>query len=61
MKPSLHKNPESRAMGQNNEIARKIHEEFVGFRKTMEELRMLKQVAADLRNYRKMIELKRYD
>lgn len=39
----------------------KISEEFVNFRKTMEELYMLKRVASDLKNYRRMIKLKKYD
>jgi len=43
------------------DVVQKIHEEFTSFRNTMEELYMLKKVAADLRNYRKMIKLKKYD
>jgi len=43
------------------DVVQKIHEEFISFRNTMEELNMLKKVAADLRNYRKMIKLKKYD
>ena len=39
----------------------KIYEEFAKFEKTMEELRLLRSVAEDLKNYRKMIRLKRYD
>jgi hypothetical protein len=53
---------EIKAMDQKSaDVVRKIHEEFTSFRNTMEELYMLKRVAADLRNYRKMIELKKYD
>jgi hypothetical protein len=40
---------------------KKLHEEFVSFKNTMEELRLLKSIAADLKNYRKMIRLKKYD
>jgi hypothetical protein len=40
---------------------RKIHEEMAKFEKTMEELYLLKCVSQDLKNYRKMIRLKRYD
>jgi len=43
------------------DIVQKIHEEFNSFHNTMEELHMLKKIAADLRNYRKMIKLKKYD
>jgi len=39
----------------------RLREEFARFEKTMEELYLLKRVAADLKNYRKMIRLKRYD
>jgi len=48
-------------MDQKSAVVKKIHEEFTSFHNTMEELYMLKQVAADLRNYRKMIKLKKYD
>jgi len=39
----------------------KIYEEFAKFKRTMEELHLLKSVAEDLKNYRKMIKLKKYD
>jgi len=39
----------------------KLHKEFANFRNTMDELYLLKRVAADLKGYRRMIELKRYD
>ena len=45
----------------NNVIAQKLDEEFTDFQKTMEELYLLKRVAADLKSYRRMIHLKRYD
>jgi len=48
-------------MDQKTSVVQKIHEEFTSFRKTMEELYLLKQVASDLRNYKKMIKLKKYD
>jgi uncharacterized protein (UPF0335 family) len=48
-------------MEQTNTAVERIHEEFANFRKTMEELYMLKRVASDLKNYRKMIRLKKYD
>ena len=52
---------ETKAMDQNSAVVQKIQEELVSFHKTMEELYTLKKVAADLRNYRKMIKLKKYD
>ncbi|MEM2118895.1 MAG: hypothetical protein QW840_02095 [Candidatus Bathyarchaeia archaeon] len=39
----------------------KIREEFTKFEKTMEELYLLKRIAADLKSYRRMIKLKKYD
>jgi len=39
----------------------KVHEEIAKFEKTMEELRMLKCVSEDLKSYRKMIRIKKYD
>jgi hypothetical protein len=45
----------------NDLIPQKLHEEFIDFQKTMEELYLLKRVAADLKSYRRMIHLKRYD
>lgn len=58
---SAPQNPETKAMDQKSAVVKKIHEEFTSFRSTMEELYMLKKVAADLRSYRKMIKLKKYD
>jgi hypothetical protein len=48
-------------MDQKSAVVQKIHEEFVNFRRTMDELYLLKRVASDLRSYRKMIKLKKYD
>jgi len=48
-------------MSRADRSVQKIYEEFAKFEKTMEELRLLRCVAEDLRNYRKMIKLKRYD
>ncbi len=55
------KDPESTTMDQTTTTVQKITEEFVNFRKTMEELSMLKRVASDLKSYRRMIKLKKYD
>jgi hypothetical protein len=48
-------------MKNSNANTRKLDEEFTGFQKTMEELYLLKRVAVDLKSYRRMIHLKRYD
>jgi hypothetical protein len=42
-------------------LHREAHEEITKFEKTMEELNLLKDVSKDLKNYRKMIKLKKYD
>lgn len=48
-------------MTENRKTLQKIREEFLKFEKTMEELYLLKLIAEDLKNYRKMIKLKKYD
>lgn len=48
-------------MNEEERSVERIREEFVKFEKTVEELRLLKSVADDLRSFRKMIKLKRYD
>jgi len=48
-------------MKEDNATIEQIHSEFIDFQKTMEELYLLKRVSADLKSYRKMIHLKRYD
>lgn len=50
-----------KAVKENSVVLQKLHEEFTDFHKTMEELYLLKLVAADLKSYRRMIHLKRYD
>jgi hypothetical protein len=39
----------------------KIREEFAKFERTMEELHFLRLVAQDLRSFREMIKVKKYD
>lgn len=39
----------------------RLSEEFVRFERTVEELRFLKLVANDLKSFRKMIRLRKYD
>ena len=48
-------------MNENDTIVQKIHNEFTDFQRTMDELYLLKSVAADLKSYRRMIKLKKYD
>jgi hypothetical protein len=48
-------------VNKNTAIRQRVHEEITNFQKTMEELYLLKLVAADLRSFRKMLRLKRYD
>ena len=48
-------------MSENDRFLKKIREEFANFERTMEELRTLKQVAQDLKNFREMINVKKYD
>ncbi|MGQ9641082.1 MAG: hypothetical protein ACUVUF_03015 [Candidatus Bathycorpusculaceae bacterium] len=39
----------------------KIREEFAKFERIMEELYFLKRVAQDLKNFREMLKIKKYD
>ena len=48
-------------MAKEKTLHREVHEEMTKFEKTMEELRLLKRVSKDLKSYRKMIKLKKYD
>lgn len=48
-------------MTETDQYIKKISEEFTNFQKTMEELRLLKNVAQDLKSYRRMLKVKRYD
>jgi hypothetical protein len=50
-----------KVMNENERFVEKIREEFARFEGTMEELHFLKSVAQDLKSFRKMIKLKRYD
>lgn len=50
-----------KAMTETATLLDKLHQEFTKFETTMEELYMLKRVADDLKSYRKMIKLKKYD
>ncbi len=48
-------------MAKEKTLHHEVHEELTKFEKTMEELHLLKCVSKDLKNYRKMIKLKKYD
>jgi len=48
-------------LSENKRLLQKLYEEFAKFERTMEELYLLKRVAEDLKSFRKMIKLKRYD
>jgi hypothetical protein len=48
-------------MAKEKTLHREVNEEMTKFEKTMEELHLLKRVSKDLKNYRKMIKLKKYD
>jgi hypothetical protein len=50
-----------KSMSKSEHFQQKIRDEFVKFERTMEELHFLRQVAQDLKNFREMIKLKKYD
>jgi hypothetical protein len=54
-------NKRLKTMAKEKMLHREVHEELTKFEKTMEELRLLKCISKDLKNYRKMIKLKKYD
>jgi hypothetical protein len=58
--PSHHKKAEN-TMTKDPLVRRRVLEEVAKFEKTMEELRLLRNVSNDLRHYRRMIRIKRYD
>jgi hypothetical protein len=50
-----------KTMEGKQKITKELHEELTKFEMTMQELRLMKLVATDLKNYRRMITLKKYD
>jgi ABC-type uncharacterized transport system fused permease/ATPase subunit len=48
-------------MTETNQYVKRVQEELTKFEDTMEELQALRSVADELRSFRKMIKLKRYD
>ncbi len=39
----------------------RFNDEMAKFKKTMDEINLLKDISADLKSYRRMIKLKKYD
>gem|GEM_PF-1092048 len=60
---ALHMNPQRKVekLSKNTKTLQKLREEFLKFESTMEELYFLKLIAEDLKSFREMIKLKRYD
>ena len=48
-------------MNENDRFIKKIRKEFAKFERTMEELHFLKQVSQDLKSFKEMMKLKKYD
>ena len=48
-------------MSENRNTLQKLRKEFLKFERTMEELYFLKLISEDLKSFRRMIKLKRYD
>jgi hypothetical protein len=48
-------------MSEKERSLQKINEEFAKFARMMEELHFLKYVAKDLKNFREMIKIRKYD
>jgi hypothetical protein len=46
---------------QQETLHQRVNQQMTKFEKTMQELHLLKRVSKDLKNYRKMIKLKKYD
>jgi hypothetical protein len=59
--PDSTKRKRMKNMNEDTGVIHKVYEEIANFQKTMEELYLLKKVAADLKSFRKMLKLKRYD
>jgi len=48
-------------LSENSDTLKRLREELLKFERTMEELHLLKLIAEDLKSFRKMIKLRRYD
>jgi len=65
-KPKNNESPPSKPndggkLNSNKKALQKLRREFLKFEKTMEELHLLKLIAEDLKSFREMIKLKKYD
>jgi len=54
-------NVKMETMNENDRFIKKIRKEFAKFERTMEELHFLKQVSQDLKSFKEMMKLKKYD
>ncbi|HVP26988.1 MAG TPA: hypothetical protein VMT26_04915 [Candidatus Bathyarchaeia archaeon] len=61
MKASTSTITRTTTMTETRQYVKKVQEEFAKFENTMEELRALRSVADELKSFRRMIELKKYD
>jgi len=52
---------ESERVEESRKTIERLYEEFAKFEKTVEELRFLRLVAQDLKSFRKMLSLRKYD
>ncbi|MCS7113892.1 MAG: hypothetical protein RMJ15_02640 [Nitrososphaerota archaeon] len=59
--PRQNNGDEEAVMSEGARRLERLSEEFVRFERTVEELRFLKLVANDLKSFRKMIRLRKYD
>jgi len=50
-----------KTMTQEKTLHHQVNEQMTKFEKTLQELHLLKRVSQDLKNYRKMMKLKKYD
>jgi division protein CdvB (Snf7/Vps24/ESCRT-III family) len=62
-RPPTHNYPlkAEKTMTQEKTLHHQVTEQMTKFEKTLQELHLLKRVSKDLKNYRKMIKLKKYD
>jgi hypothetical protein len=48
-------------MTKQENLHQQVNQQMTKFKKTMQEIHLLKRVSKDLKNYRRMIKLKKYD
>jgi len=59
--PSQQQRKDEATMTETKQYVKKVQEELTRFQDAMEELRELRSVADELKSFRKMIKVKRYD